>query len=163
LHGSLVLLPARYELCSLTGGSCGPSPQHCPPHLDTPHSLSITYPNSNTLFPQVGEKRPREEEAEDVAAEEEEQQPDAAAEARAAREEILKPIRTAEGAVKLGPKTFKNGDEAVGYFAKLLSEARDNRELNEYESRVLWDLLCYGHADPQKKVAGGAVGFTVRK
>lgn len=69
-----------------------------------------------------------------------------------------------DGTIKLGYKTFADEKEAVSYFANMLAQGKENRDVNEYELRALFDLIVYGHPEPLRKIgAHGIVAIRVQK
>ncbi|VFQ86640.1 unnamed protein product [Cuscuta campestris] len=66
------------------------------------------------------------------------------------------------GPVTVGPKTFGSSVEMFDYFHKLLHTWSTNVNLNEYEHRVLLELLNKGHAEFARKIGAGVGGFQVR-
>ncbi|RDX71997.1 Protein EMBRYO DEFECTIVE 514 [Mucuna pruriens] len=71
-------------------------------------------------------------------------------------EEEMKPV-------KLGFKSFATSVEMFDYFYNLLHTWPPYVNLNEYEHRMLLELLKKGHAEADEKIGGGIRVFQVRK
>ena len=63
--------------------------------------------------------------------------------------------------IMLGPKTFQSVDTALMYFRGLATSWPEGLQVNEFEHKVLSDLLRKCHPRPRSKIMDGVVGFKV--
>ncbi|KAK7330355.1 hypothetical protein VNO77_24547 [Canavalia gladiata] len=116
----------------------------------------------SALNGESNEKRSREEDEDEygvskkrkVEAEEEEEHLNETEE-----EEEKKP----SGPVKLGFKNFASSVEMFDYFYGFLHAWPPYLNVNEYEHKMLLELLKNGHSEPDNKIGGGIHAFQVRK
>ncbi|GLC48648.1 hypothetical protein PLESTB_000121300 [Pleodorina starrii] len=103
-------------------------------------------------------------EGEDEAGEDEEAEHggDAAAAEATTSEPEKRKRESHVGPLTLGFKTFANSKACTDYFKYLLSTAPMDTDMNEYEYRILLDLIQKGHPSAAAKIGGGLRAFQVR-
>ncbi|KAG2435227.1 hypothetical protein HXX76_007309 [Chlamydomonas incerta] len=67
------------------------------------------------------------------------------------------------GPMSLGYKLFNSGKEAAAYFKLLQHSTSLDTDMNEYEYRILLDLLQKGHPSADSKIGCGLRSFQVRR
>ncbi|CAL0319901.1 unnamed protein product [Lupinus luteus] len=70
--------------------------------------------------------------------------------------------KKASGPVNLGFKQFESSVEIFDYFYKFLHAWPLYVNVNEYEHKMLLELLKNGHQEPDKKIGQGVCAFQVR-